>query len=87
MPKPAAILNAPELGRQPTKTPVNPITIKTTMFNVASPRVRPSTTAEREIGNERNRSINPLLISSDNPIAVAATVNATVCTKMPGISN
>ena len=63
------------------------MTIKTTMFNVASPRVRPSTTAEREIGNDRNLSINPLLMSSDNPIAVAATVNATVCTNIPGINN
>ena len=55
--------------------------------NVVANEVRTLTTAEREIGNDRTRSINPLLISSDNPIAVAATVNATVCTKMPGISN
>ncbi|CAB4579191.1 unannotated protein [freshwater metagenome] len=67
-----------ELGRQPTISPVRAITTKTTMFKVASPRVRPRITAERAIGNERNRSIKPLVISIAKPTEVVAKVNATV---------
>ena len=45
------------------------------------------TTAERAIGRDLKRSIKPFCISAVNPTAVAASVNATVCTKMPGINN
>ena len=43
--------------------------------------------ALREIGSDLKRSINPFFISSANPDAVPAKVNATVCTKIPGINS
>jgi hypothetical protein len=41
--------------------------------------------ALREIGSDLKRSIKPFFISSASPDAVLAKVNATVCTKIPGI--
>ena len=85
--KPKVIISGPEDGRQPTTKPVIPIAAKTTIFNTPSPKVRPNTTADLEIGRDLKRSINPFCISADNPTAVEASVKATVCTNIPGISN
>ena len=63
------------------------MTARTTMFNNESPSVRPSTSADRAIGSDLNRSIKPFFISSANPEAVAAKVKATVCTNIPGINS
>ncbi|CAB4673114.1 unannotated protein [freshwater metagenome] len=57
------------------------------MFKRPSPKVRPKTSAEREIGSDLKRSINPLVMSSASPDAVAASVKAVVCTKIPGINS
>jgi len=46
---------------------------------------RPTRTAERAIGNDRNRSMIPLCRSSASPMPVAMEPKATVWTKMPGI--
>ncbi len=46
---------------------------------------RPVNTAERAIGNERNRSTMPLLMSSHIPMAVVAAAKTMVWAKMPGI--
>ena len=47
--------------------------------------VRPTSTAERAIGSERNRSMRPVCMSSASPMAVDTAPNITVWTKMPGI--
>ena len=76
--KPKRTLNRPEVGRQPTTYPVIPIAVRTTMFKAPSPKVRPNTTADLEIGRDLNRSINPFCISAVKPTAVLANVKATV---------
>ncbi len=76
--KPKRTLNKPEVGRQPTTYPVIHMAVRTTMFNAPSPRVRPNTTADLEIGRDLNRSINPFCISAVKPTAVLAKVKATV---------
>ena len=82
---PKNTLKAPEVGLQPTKKPVKPITARTTIFKTPSPKVLPKTTADLEIGKDLKRSIKPFCISADKPTAVAANVKATVCTNIPGI--
>ena len=52
---------------------------------MTSAEVRPMSTAERAIGNERKRSMMPLLMSSHIPTAVVAAAKAMVWAKMPGI--
>jgi hypothetical protein len=47
--------------------------------------VRPASTAQRAMGNERNRSMRPLPRSSANPMPVVTAPKHTVWTKMPGI--
>ena len=47
--------------------------------------MRPTSTAERAIGSERNRSMSPFWRSSASPTPVVSEPNTTVCTKMPGI--
>src|SRR5919199_1365719 len=49
-----------------------------------SATVRPTNTAERAMGIERNRSTTPRSRSSARPTAVCDARNATDCTKMPG---
>jgi hypothetical protein len=49
--------------------------------------VRPSTTATRDMGSDRNRSITPLPRSFAIPIVVKKTLNATVWAKIPAIRN
>ena len=46
--------------------------------------MRPTSTAERAIGSERNRSIRPLLRSSASPTPVVSAPNTIVCTKIAG---
>src|SRR5437868_4417898 len=48
---------------------------------------RPLSTAPRAIGNERKRSMRPLLMSSQMPTAVVAEAKITVWAKMPGMRN
>ena len=47
--------------------------------------VRPSSTAARDIGSERKRSIRPFWTSSESPRAVTNPPNAIDWTMMPGI--
>ena len=49
--------------------------------------VRPTSTAERDIGSDRNRSMMPFCMSSAMPAPVIVAPKMTVCTKMPGIRN
>ena len=63
------------------------ISIRTTtkQLRTESANVRPVSTADRAIGNDRKRSSNPLFTSVASPMAAAMDPNTTVCTKMPGI--
>ena len=47
--------------------------------------VRPISTAERDMGNERRRSMRPLPRSSARPMLVNAEPNTSDWLKMPGI--
>ena len=73
--------------RQPTSSPVSAIAAVVTPANARSANVRPASTAERDIGSERNRSNTPRDRSSAIAMHVVAQVKATVCTKMPPIRN
>src|SRR4029077_3083911 len=55
---------------QPTMNPTRHISSTTNTLRTRSARVRPTSTAERAIGSERNRSIRPLLRSSASPTPV-----------------
>ena len=50
-----------------------------------SENVRPVSTAARDIGSERKRSIRPFWTSSESPSAVTKPPNAIDWTMMPGI--
>ena len=50
-----------------------------------SENVRPASSAARDIGSERNRSMRPRLRSSARPIAVMNPPNAMFWTMMPGM--
>ena len=52
-----------------------------------SASVRPASTAPRDIGSERKRSISPFFRSSERPIAVTKPPKNMVCTISPGIRN
>ena len=47
--------------------------------------VRPTSTAARDMGSDRNRSMMPFCRSSARPIAVMPDPNITVCAKMPAM--
>src|SRR5215207_3944477 len=70
---------------QPTMKPTTHIRMTTKKFRTRSASVRPTSTAERAIGSDRNRSMSPLLRSSASPTPVVSEPNTIVCTKMPGI--
>ena len=61
------------------------MTASETALVATSASVRPASTAERDIGSERKRSIRPLRRSSLSPIAVTKPPNAIVWTMIPGI--
>ncbi len=55
------------------------------MFVLMSANVRPVTTAERDIGSDRKRSISPFLRSSASPSAVTKPPKVIDWTTIPGI--
>jgi hypothetical protein len=56
-------------------------------FFARSDVVRPTRTAERAIGSDRNRSTRPLFMSSANPTAVVVAPKIAFWMKIPGIRN
>ena len=66
-------------------TPTTSITVIEMPLVTMSERVRPASTAERDIGSERKRSTRPLRRSSAIPIAVTKPPKAIVWTRIPGI--
>ena len=73
--------------RQPTSSPVTDMIAMTRTLLSTSLVVRPTSTAERDIGSDRNRSMMPFWMSSAMPAPVIVTPKITVCAKMPGIRN
>ena len=53
--------------RQPTTRPVSDMTTRTRTLLTTSVRVRPVSTADGDIGSDRNRSMMPFLMSSARP--------------------
>jgi hypothetical protein len=49
--------------------------------------VRPTSTADRAIGSDRNRSMIPRWMSWARPLPVIVAPNSTVWVKMPAIRN
>lgn len=71
--------------RKPTRNPMATTISTTATSRTRSDRLRPTSTAERAIGRDRNRSISPLCRSSARPMAVFIPPKATVWTKTPGM--
>ena len=70
-----------------TGGPVPMSTMVTTRLFNRSADVRPMSTAARDIGSERNRSMMPRCRSSARPTLVLAEPNATVCVNTPAMRN
>jgi len=73
--------------RQPTISPHADITTSATTLTTRSDVVRPRTTAMRDIGSDRNRSMMPFCRSLAKPMTVNAELNATVWAKIPAMRN
>ena len=63
------------------------MTTTVTTFSPMSATVRPTSTADRAIGSDRNRSIRPFCRSSARLEPVMVLPKITVWTKMPGSRN
>ena len=70
---------------KPTMKPTAVITITTKTLRTRSAVVRPTSTADRAIGSDRNRSINPAWRSSARPTPVFSAPNVTDCTQTPAM--
>ena len=70
---------------KPATKPTPSSTASDRQFSSTSDDVRPASTAARDIGSERNRSIRPLCTSSVSPSAVTNPPNAIDWTMIPGI--
>ena len=73
--------------RQPTSRPVTDMIATVMTLFSTSLVVRPTSTAERDMGSDRNRSMMPFWMSSAMPAPVIVAPKMTVCAKMPGIRN
>ena len=71
--------------RKPTAKPTPSITASCTTFVAPSASVRPVSTAARDIGRERKRSIRPFFRSSESPRAVTKPPKVIDWTMIPGI--
>ena len=56
-------------------------------FGAISATVRPESTADGAIGNDRNRSMTPVPASAAMPTVGPITANARFCTSTPGTRN
>ncbi|GAB3986721.1 hypothetical protein GCM10029978_102960 [Actinoallomurus acanthiterrae] len=75
----------PFWNRNPTAYPAATMMSSVRVLRADSATSRPTSTADRAIGSDRNRSISPLCRSSARPTEVPAVANAMVCTKIAGI--
>jgi hypothetical protein len=79
---------SPAVAPMKLKPAMKPTVSRTTsdrQLSTMSDDVRPSSTAARDIGSERKRSISPLCTSSVRPSAVTKPPKAIDWTMMPGI--
>ena len=67
--------------------PVSDITTSTMTLFARSAAVRPTRTALRDIGSDRNRSMMPFCMSSARPAPVTVAPNTMVWPKMPAINH
>ena len=72
---------------QPTSSPVIAMTNSTRMLLTTSDSVRPVSTADGDIGSERNRSMIPFWTSSASPAPVLVAPKITVWAKIPAMRN
>ncbi len=77
----------PFWNRNPTRYPITITIASRRRFFARSKVVRPTRTADRAIGSERNRSMMPFFMSSARPIAVVVEPKIAFWMKMPGIRN
>jgi hypothetical protein len=70
----------PVCTRKPTAKPTRHMNPTTTTLRAMSATVRPTSTAERAIGSDRNRSTRPRRMSSARPIVVFMAPKTTACT-------
>ena len=80
-------VRVPVVIRQPIARPVSDITVTVRTLRQTSLAVRPSRTAERDIGSDRKRSMMPFCMSSAMPAPVNVAPNTTVWAKIPAIRN
>ncbi len=73
--------------RQPTISAVSAMTTSTRTLLTTSLVVLPTSTAERAMGNERNRSMIPFWMSVASPEPVMVAPNTTVWAKIPAMRN
>jgi len=69
----------------PAMKPTLNRTTSDTQLRPMSEKVRPRSTAARDMGSERKRSISPFRTSSDSPSAVVKPPKAIDWAMMPGI--
>ena len=81
---PPDLLGADDRIRQPTTRPVSTMTTIEMALSPRSAIVRPTSTADRDIGSERNRSIRPFCRSSAMLAPVIVAPKITVCARIPG---
>jgi hypothetical protein len=82
-PTAASASPGPLRTRQPTARPVTASTQMPIICVPRSARVRPASTAARDIGSDRNRSISPVDMSVTSPTAVPGAVPAIVIPNIP----
>ena len=70
---------------KPATKPTENSTQSDRQLSRMSEMVRPVSTAERDIGSERKRSISPFCTSSESPSAVTKPPNAIDWAMIPGI--
>ena len=83
--KPAAARRTPLCARQPISAPTTAITTQLSAVISRSETVRPSSTAKRDIGSERNRSTRPLCRSPATPAALVPIAENITWVKMPAM--
>src|SRR3954451_10544614 len=81
---PRAASGPEEWIRQPTTRPVTTMTTIEIALSPTSAAVRPTSTADRLIGSERNRSMSPFWMSSAMLAPVMVDPKITVWARMPG---
>ena len=79
--------SSPFWNRNPTRYPIAITIMSNRKFLIRSDVVRPASTAERDIGSDRKRSMMPVFMSSASPIAVWVDPKSAFWMKIPGIRN